>query len=116
MATLATQQITPSGILDVVAGQVAAAGGGDKVRPGPNVYVEIVTVGTGTTVTIDDPNSRNPSGAVAGNNFDLVVVIGTNKRVKIGPLTAERFASPTDGLVAITYTSVVALTIGAYST
>lgn len=116
MATLATNQITPAGIVDMAAVMVTAAGGGDKVRPGPGVFVEVNNGGgAGITVTVDDPLSKSPVGAVQFNP-DLSVAVGAGKRAAIGPLPAERFAGTADGLVAITYSAVTSVTVGAFST
>jgi hypothetical protein len=46
----------------------------------------------------------------------LVKVVAANKEAVIGPITAERFADPSDGLAAITYSAVTSVKVGAFST
>jgi hypothetical protein len=118
MATLATKQVAPGDatMLDIAALRVAASAGGDKVRPGPNVFLEVNNGGgSPITVTVNDPNSRGPVGANAFDG-DLVKSVAAGKLAYIGPLTAERFADPSDGLAAITYSGVTTVTVVAIST
>lgn len=112
MATLTTQAVTTAGIVPSFA---AAAGGGDKVRPGNHTYLAVVNGGGGSiTVTIDDPNSLNPGNAAAFNP-DLSVAVAAGATKYIGPLTATRFRNSSDGLVAVSYSGVTSVTVGAFS-
>jgi hypothetical protein len=113
MATLTTQNVSLAGIVDVIAGLSTAAGGGDKVRPGPNVFLYVQNGDASSkTVTIDDPNSRTPVAAAAFNP-DVAVVVAAGKEAMIGPIT-DRFANSSDGLAAITYSAVTAVKVGAF--
>lgn len=112
MATLTKQQIVTTGLAPTFA---ACAGGGDKVAPGDTTFIEVKNASAGAlTVTIDDPNSASPSGAQAFNPDLSVSVPATTGDRMIGPLPAARFANSADGLVAITYSGVTSLTIGAF--
>lgn len=113
MATLArtpidTDGVQPSGAL------VAAAGGGDKAKPGEGVFLVVRnTNGATRDVTINDPTSKNPGAAVAFNPDVTVTVPATTGEVWI-PLT-ERFADPADGgLASWTYTAVTGVTVGVF--
>ena len=110
MATLAKQTITPTGLNPTY---TAAAGGGDKVQAGPNVFLHVKNGGGAPiTVTIDDPTSVGPSGAQSFNP-DLSVSVTNAQERMIGPLT-DRFTNPADGLVAITYSGVTTVTVAAF--
>lgn len=110
MANLVTQQITPAGLAPTYA---AAAAGGDKIAPGPNVFLHVKnTGGSPATVTVDDPNSVGPSGAAQYNPDLSVSVPATTGDRMIGPL-GSRFQASTDGLVAITYSGVTGVTVAA---
>jgi hypothetical protein len=113
MATLATTQLSPVGI-NPDTPMVAAAAGGDKVRPGPNVFLRVKNAGGGSiNVVIDDPNSAQPTGSTAWNP-DITVAVTNGQERWIGPLSAERFAAAADGLVAVTYSGVTSVTVGAF--
>lgn len=109
MATLTTAQVTPTGTVDTL---VAAAVGGDKCAPGtPDapVWIEVLNGSGGSiNVTVDSVTLSN-----YGADADLVVAVAAGVRKKIGPLHAQRFAG-TDGLVAITYSAVTTVTVGAF--
>ena len=111
MATLTTQQITPAGVTPTYA---AATGGGDKIVPGPTVFLHVKnTSGTSTIVTLDDPRSASPAGASQFNPDVAVTVPITTGDKMIGPLSAERFESPSDGLIAVTYSQVTGISVAA---
>lgn len=109
MATLTTQSIVNTGLAPTYQ---AAAGGGDKVRPGTRVFLHVKNDGGGSvTVTVDDVLSQEPSGAAA---FDpnLEVVIEPAGERMIGPIVETRFRG-SDGLAAITYSGVSSVTVAA---
>lgn len=108
MATLTTQPIIPTGTTPTYA---AAAGGGDKVLPGPTTFIHVKNASGGSiTVTVD---SVAPCSQGADHN--LVVAIGAGTERMVGPLTADRYASATDGLAAVTYSGVTSLTVAAFA-
>lgn len=110
MATLVKQAIGPLGVTPAY---VAANAGGDKVLPGPTTFLHIKNGGGAPiTVSVDDPTTPSPPGATAFNP-DLGVVVTNAQERMIGPLT-DRYANPTDGLVAITYTGVTTVTVGVF--
>lgn len=106
MATLAVQQVTLAGLNPTFA---AASAGGDKFLGGPTTKL-IVKNGSGgaITVTVD---SVVPSSW--GTDVDVVVSVPAGGERHIGPLPEQRFASPADGLVAVTYSGVTSLTVAA---
>ena len=109
VATIATQSISPKLINPTF---VAAAGGGDKGRPGPGVYVEVINGGGGSiTITLNDPTSVGPSG---GKQFDpdVEIVIPNGQRAKFA--IPVRFADPSDGLAAWTYSGVTTVSVGVF--
>lgn len=101
MATLAKQQIVPTGLTPVY---TAISGGGDKAVPADGSFLHFKNTNAATyTVVIDDPTSVSPSGAQSFNPDLSVVIPATTGDKMIGPIGA-RFANPADGLAAITYT------------
>lgn len=114
MATLATNQISPAGFADITTGLVVANAGGDKVRPGPGVFLLVKNADASSkTVTINDPNSAAPAGAKQFD-ADVQLIVAAGKEGIIGPLST-RFADPSDGLVWLTYSAVTSVTVGAFS-
>lgn len=106
MATLTKQTIVTGGVAPTY---VAAAGGGDKVAPGADTFIHVKNGGGGSiTVTVDSVTPCN-----YGVDHNLVVVLTTGTDQMIGPLPDQRFASPTDGLVAVTYSGVTSVTVAA---
>jgi hypothetical protein len=106
VAILATQAVAPGGLDPVY---VAAAAGGDKINPGPTTFLHVKNASGGAlTVTVDSVAPCNQ-----GADHNLVVSVPAADDRMIGPLVAERFASATDGLVAITYSGVTSLTVAA---
>jgi len=109
MATLTTQSIVSTGLNPTYQ---AAAGGGDKVRPGARVFLHVKNDdGSSVTVTVDDVLSQEPSGA-ASFDPNLEVVIEPSGERMIGPIVESRFRG-SDGLAAISYSSVTSLTVAA---
>lgn len=101
MATLAKQQIVLTGLTPVYS---AVNGGGDKAVPADGSFLHFKNTNAATfTVNVDDPTSVAPVGAQAFNADLSVIIPATNGDKMIGPIGA-RFASPADGLAAITYT------------
>lgn len=108
MAILTTQIISNAGTAPSYA---ACAGGGDKVTPGPTTYIHVKNGSGGAlTVTVDSvaPCSQ-------GSDHNLVVSVPAAGERLIGPLPPDRYAAVTDGLVAVTYSGVTSLTIGAFA-
>lgn len=104
MATLATQQVTLTGLNVTMS---SAAGGGDKLRPHPNAFLIVRNAGAGSiNVTVDRVRLSN-----TGEDDNLVVAVGVNETKHIGPLPAEWFAAASDGLVAVTYSGVSSVTV-----
>lgn len=107
MATLVTQPVTPAGTAPTYA---AASAGGDKINPGPTTFLHVKNAsGASITVTVDSVAPCNQGG---DHNLVVAVPATTGDRM-IGPLPADRFASATDGLVAVTYSGVTSLTVAA---
>ncbi len=104
MAVLTQQQVTLGSGLAPSFG--AAAGGGDKVQPGPTSFL-VVKNGGGSpiTVTID---SKVPSNYGTDVNEGGSVPNGSERWY--GPLTAQRFGG-VDGLVDIAYSGVTSVTV-----
>lgn len=108
MATLTKQTIGQAGLEATYA---ACTAGGDKVAPGPGVFLHVKNGSAGDiTVTLDDPNSTSPAAATAFNPDVAVVVTAAEERFIPVP---ERFRNSVDGLAAITYSGVTSLTIAA---
>jgi hypothetical protein len=106
MATLAVQQITLVGLNPTFA---AASAGGDKLAGGPTTLLHVKNGGVGTiTVTIDSVVLSN-----FGTDVNITVNVPAAGEREIGPLVEQRFASPVDGLVAVTYTGVTDVTVAA---
>jgi hypothetical protein len=106
MATLTTQQVLQAGAAPTTQ---AAAGGGDKITPGDNVWLE-VTNGGGSPITVT-VNCVTPSNY--GTDEDLVVSVTNGTTRRIGPIDARRFAAA-DGLAAIAYSGVTTVTVAAW--
>lgn len=106
MATLTKQTIAPTGIAPTF---VAASAGGDKVTPGGDTIIHVKN-GSGGSITVTVDSTRPCS---FGFDHDLVVAVPAGQERMVGPLPADRYASPTDGLVAVTYSGVTSLTVAA---
>lgn len=106
MATLATQSIVRTGTIPTYG---AAAGGGDKMTPGTGAFLHAKNASGGSiTVTIAVAAGDPGTGLVIA---DLAVAIAAGAEKMIGPIPAQYFADPTDGLAAITYSGVTSLTV-----
>lgn len=106
MALLAPQAPSPAGTAPSYA---AATGGGDTVRPGPGIYLDVKNAHTSAqTVTVVAVQQCNH-----GSLHNLAVAVPANTgQMEIGPIDG-RFARLSDGLAEITYSGVTALTIRA---
>lgn len=107
MAALTVQQITVAGVQQSLA---AAAGGGDTfVNDGNRTFfIADNASGGAITLTFDDTGSVAPQGATAFN-ADVDVSVGAGTRYIIGPFPKSRFGDT----VAVTYSGVTSLTVGA---
>lgn len=76
------------------------------------VVLEVVTVGTGTTVTVGDPGTTPAGNPAANSPAGKQVVLGTNvrSRIYVGPGSID----PATGLATITYSAVTAVTAQAF--
>lgn len=104
MAILSTQQVTLTGLAPTYG---AAAGGGDKFQPGPNVWLHVKNgSGSPITVTVD---SKVPSSYGDDVNIVVSVPATTGERL-IGPFSPGRF-SGSDGLADISYSGATSVTV-----
>lgn len=109
MALLTTQPVAPTG--SVITPVTAAASGGDTLNPGDHTFLRVVNGSGGSiTATID---SVQPCSQ--GFDHDLAVAVGAGATKDIGPLPSARFASLTDGLVHVSYSSPTSVTVAAIS-
>lgn len=107
MATLSVQVIGADG-LDPTYG--AAAGGGDKLKPGPGVFLHVVN-GGGSPITVTLTAPGNYYGSTA--NPDPTFTVGASGERMI-PVPATPFANPADsGLAAVGYSDVTSVTVAA---
>ena len=107
MATLTTQVITADGLDPTYA---AAAGGGDKVRPGPGVFLHVIN-GDASPITVTIAAPCNFYGSVAKPDLAVTVAASGEKMI---PVPATPFADPSDsGLAAIAYSAVTSVTVAA---
>lgn len=103
MALLAPQQIQITGL--EMATQ-AAAGGGDTLEPGDDIFLEVHNGdASDKTVTVVVPGTE-----YGQNRPDIAVVVTAGERRKIGPFPRD-LADPTTGLVNITYSAVTSVTV-----
>lgn len=108
---MATISYTHPTIFGVTYAPVAASVGGDKVSPGPGLVLITNGGGSTITVTIAVPGNDKYGHALA----DITVSIPAAGVRAIGPFSND-LADPSDGLVAITYSAVTSVTIGALAT
>ncbi|MER8220341.1 hypothetical protein ABTZ58_07035 [Streptomyces sp. NPDC094143] len=106
MATLNTQAISLAGLAPAYAN---AAGGGDKCQVGDRNFLHVKN-GSGSSVTV----TLTATAAVRGQAVSNVTVsIPAAGDKMIGPLAADLFQSPVDGLCAIGYSSATTVTVAA---
>lgn len=90
----------------------SAAGGGDKLTPGPTVFLHVKNASGGAlTVTVAPTHVPLPN---LTTTMAAVSVIATSGDAMIGPFPADMFAG-SDGLASITYSGVTSLTVAAVS-
>lgn len=104
MATLTVVTASRSSGVDLVASSVAAAVAGDKFANDGNVLV-IFTNTSGAPITVTFPITRTLEGlAIASRTVEIPAA----STVSVGPFPAGVY-NDTDGLVPMTYSSVVDL-------
>lgn len=106
VALLALQRITQSGLAPAFA---AADAAGDRFQPGDDVKLHVKNASAAAvTATV---NSQKVCDQ--GVDHDLAVSVPAGGERVIGPLPANRFADPADGLVKVTYSAVTSVTVAA---
>jgi hypothetical protein len=106
VATLTTQTIVAAGLDPTYA---AAAGGGDKVVPGPGVFLHVLNGGgSPVTVTVAIPGTFYAALA----NPDLAVTVDASGE-KMIPVPALFGDASDSGLAAVTYSGVTSVTVAA---
>lgn len=114
MAVLTVNPIVLAGFTSAL---VAAAGGGDLVPDDGNerTYVEVLN-GSGASINVTVApveTSRNVGGIGSVTIPSIVVAVAAGARKKIGPFpSAYRNSS---GQVALAYSAVTTVTVGAFS-
>jgi hypothetical protein len=106
MATLATQVIALAGLSPTYG---TATGGGDKCEVGDRNFLHIKN-GSASAVTVTLTATATVRGQSVSN---LTVSVPASGERMIGPLNADLFQSPTDGLCAIGYSSATTVTVAA---
>ncbi|MGW6739724.1 hypothetical protein ACWGDX_03075 [Streptomyces sp. NPDC055025] len=106
MAVLTPQAVTLAGINPTYA---AAASGGDKVAPGERTFIHVKN-GAGAPITVTLTATATVRGQSVAN---LTVSVPASGERMIGPLPGDLLASPSDGLVAIGYSSATTVTVAA---
>lgn len=106
MATLAIQTI---GITGATPAYVSAAGGGDKVVPGQGSFIHVKN-GSGGSITVTIATPELVDGDLAVADRAVAVAGGAEAMISI----PGRYAAPSDGLAAVTYSAVTSLTIGSF--
>ena len=106
MATLTTQPATAIGGRTIT--YTAASAGGDKVAPGPNVYL-LVKNGSAAAITVTLDTTGTAFNGVAIPDTTVTVAAGTDAII---PITSD-YRNTTDGLAAITYSAVTTVTVAA---
>lgn len=108
MATLATQNITRSGVGPTYG---ACTGGGDRFTPGNTTFLHVKN-GSGGALTVTVAATKVPIAGMAVANVSVSVPAGGERM--IGPFPPDYFnATDGSGLADITYSGVTSLTIGA---
>lgn len=105
MALLTTSMVTGGGTLRSL---VAATGGGDSLVSGDRTFLTVNNGGgSPITVTVGSPGLCNQ-----GFSHNLAVSVGAGATTHIGPLNNSRYGD----IVAVTYSAVTSVTVGAFST
>jgi len=111
LATLTTQGGVVRGLGNLIT-PVAAAGGGDAMACGPNMYLRVVNGGgSPITVTMVIPSGRVVETGVVAVSPTFSVTNATTR--DWGPVDAQWFADLTTGLCTITYSGVTSVTVAA---
>lgn len=113
MAVLTKQKLSLTGLNPSYA---AAAGGGDSFvndqADGSRTFLHVKNGGGAPiTVTINDPNSKQPEGSTAWDP-DLAVTVTNAQERLIGPL-GNRFID-SSGSTAIAYSAVTSVTVAVF--
>lgn len=106
MATLTVQAVALAGLAPTYA---AATGGGDKVAPGERTFLHVKN-GAASAVTVTLTAAATVRGQAVSN---LTVSVPASGERMVGPITADLFQNPTDGLAAIGYSSATTVTVAA---
>lgn len=110
MADLTVQDVLLSGVGPTYA---AASGTGDRVKPRTTTVSFLHVKNTDTsahTVTIDDPNTPTPEGAIAFNpDVQVSVPAGGERMIALIPRFVDQ-----DGWVNISYSAATGMTVGAF--
>lgn len=108
MATLASQQIAPAGIIPTLA---AANSGGDAFVCGANSFLHVKNgSGSSITVTLVTPNS-DFGQAIA----DVTITVAAGAEKLVGPLYPAEFENDSTGLGSITYSAATTVTVGVFT-
>ncbi len=109
MALLTVQSVASTGLEAIY---VAAAGGGDTVRPDERTFLHVRN-GSGGDITVTLVCEGTCSFGSSSPTHDRAVVVtaGEERMIPTGPV--QRFADATTGLVSITYSGVTTLTVAA---
>lgn len=106
MATLAVQQIKPTGLALAL---TAASGGGDAFEPGEHTFL-VVKNGAGSPINVTIDTTATAFGQPIGN---IVVAVAAGATELIGPFPAGEVEQASTGLCDVTYSSVTTVTVGA---
>lgn len=109
MAQLTVNVVSLAGLLKPAL--AAAAGGGDTVPvTNDHTWIEVANGGgSPITVTLTDP-ATTPSGSAA-TNPTVTVTNGTTKLIRL----PSSLVNPATGLVAVGYSGVTTVTVGAFT-
>lgn len=106
MTTLATQRVTQTGLHP----SYTAAAASQKLKPGLRTFIHVKNGDSSShTVTINDPTSISPPGAVAFNpDVTVAVPAGEDRLIPVPP----RFGDPADsGLAALTWSATTSMSV-----
>ncbi|MEV8395602.1 MULTISPECIES: hypothetical protein [unclassified Streptomyces] len=106
MAVLTAQAVSLTGLAPTYAN---AASSGDKTAPGERTFLHVKN-GAASPVTVTLTATATVRGQAVGN---LTVTVPASGERMIGPLPGDLLAAPSDGLVAIGYSSNTTVTVAA---
>lgn len=105
MATLTTQVMALAGLNPTY---VAAAAGGDKIKPGDGVFLHVKNGDASShTVTLVTPGDVE---GLAVADRAVAVPAGQDRMI---PVPVGLYRNPVDGLASITYDAVTSVTVAA---